>query len=164
MSRFDPQMAPALFFGEFTNVKVIDPAAPGPPMVGNLVIDPNKEFEILVEWKLEGFFVPLWLAALGGSWAIEAYAESIGPGPEIRIAYKAEPVGPPVSPKTYSVKLKYDPTIPAHKLAEHSPGPGGPSGLYRLTISAFLNSTLGPPGYDIAGFAEGPVIKAEVPV
>jgi hypothetical protein len=129
-------------------------------MVGNLVIDPSKPFSIVVEWKLEGFFVPLWLAALGGSWAIEAYAESIGPGPEKRIALANVPVGPAVQPKTYAVTL----TVAANELQEHSPGPGGPSGLYRLTISAFLNSTLGAPGYDIAGFAEGPVIKAENPI
>lgn len=160
MADFDPQMDPNLFYGGFTTVQVIDPAVPMPPMVGNRVIDPSKPFSIKVEWELKGFFVPLWLAALGGNWVVEAYAESLGPGPEKRIALVNVPVGPAVQPKTYSVTLP----VAANELQEHTPGPAGPSGIYRLTISAFLNSTLGAPGYDIAGFADGPTIKAEIPV
>jgi hypothetical protein len=153
-------MDPSLFIGDFTNVKVVDPAAPPPLMVGNRVIDPSKPFTIEVEWKLSGFFVPLWLAALGGNWVVEAYAESIGPGQEKRIAVANVPVGPTVQPKTYAVTLN----VPAGTLEEHSEGPAGPSGVYRLTVSAFLNSSLGVPGYDIAGFTEGPIIKCENPV
>lgn len=160
MSDFDPEMDPSLFYGGFTSIKVIDPAVPSPPMLGNRVIDPSKPFTIEVKWELKGFFVPLWLAALGGNWAVEAYAESIGPGPEKRIANLSVPVGPTVQPKTYSVTL----TVPPNTLQEHTPGPAGPSGVYKLTVSAFLNSTLGGPGYDIAGFTEGPTIKAEIPV
>jgi|WetSurSiteA1Bulk_404760.scaffolds.fasta_scaffold08460_2 hypothetical protein len=160
MSGFDPQMDPTLFLGEFTRIRVVDPAAPGPPMVGNLVIDPAKDFDIEVEWNLKGFFVPLWLAALGGNWVIEAYAESVGPGQEKMIASKVVPVGTPVQPKTYSEKLR----VSAGQLQEHTPGPAGPSGVYKLTVTAFLNSTLGTPGYDIAGFVEGPVIRAENPI
>lgn len=159
---FDPQMDPAYFFGEFTNVKVIDPASP-PIMVGNLVIDPTKDFYIDVGWTLKGFFVPVWLSALdnppGKKWFVEAYADAMGPGQEIKIAEYLEPVGTYVQPKTYSVRL----TVPANTLKEHSPAPGGPSGIYRLTISVFLDSKLGLPGYDIAGFYEGITIKAEKP-
>jgi len=32
-----------------------------------------------------------------------------------------------------------------------------------LTVSAFLNSTLGLPGYDISGFADGITFRAEKP-
>jgi hypothetical protein len=153
-------MDASLFFGEFTKVRVIDPADPAPPMVGNLVIDPSKKFLIEIEWKLSGFFVPVYLEALGGNWEVEAYASSLGPpGDNLRIASKSVPVGVAEQPKTYSVTLE----VPANTLKEHTPGPQGPSGIYRLGISAFLDSTLGSPGYDIAGFADGPTIKAEVP-
>ena len=158
---FDPQMDPTLFFGEFTKLTVVDPVPLAPPMVGNLTIDPSKEFTIEVEWKLKGFFVPVWLSALSGSdWLVEAYADAIGPGDEIRIASETVPVGPVSDPITYKAKLK----VKSGTLKEHDPGPAGPSGIYRLTISAFLNSTLGPPGYDIIGFAEGVTIRAENPV
>lgn len=165
ITAFDPQMDPMYFFGEFTKVKVIDPAAP-PIMVGNPVIDPTKPFTIEIEWTLKGFFVPPWLSALdnpSGSkrWLVEAYAESMGPGQEKRIAEINVPVGPPYNqPKTYSATL----TVPAGTLQEHVPGPAGPSGIYKLTISAFLDSTLGLPGYDISGYATGTVIRAENPV
>ena len=129
-------------------------------MVGNVIINPALPFTIEVEWTLKGFFVPLWLAALGGNWVVEAYADCIGPGPEKRIAVLNVPVGPAVQPKTYSATL----TVAANELPEHDPGPAGPSGIYRLTVSAFLNSTLGAPGYDIIGFAEGVTIRAENPV
>ena len=158
---FDPQMDPTLFFGEFTKLTVVDPVPLAPPMVGNLIIDPSKDFTIEVEWKLKGFFVPLWLSALSGSdWVVEAYADAIGPGDEIRIADTTVPVGAVSDPMTYTATL----TVTKNTLKEHVPGPAGPSGIYRLTVSAFLDSTLGPPGYDIIGFAEGVTIRAENPV
>lgn len=153
---FDPQMDPMYFFGKFTGVKVIDPAAP-PIMVQNNVIDPTKPWAIEVEWALEGFFVPLYLAALGGNWVVEAYADAMGPGQEKRIAVVNVPVGPATNPKTYTVTLP----VAAGEIQEHTPG--GPSGIYRLTVSAFLNSTLGLPGYDISGFADGITFRAEKP-
>jgi hypothetical protein len=158
---FDPQMDPTLFLGEFTKLTVVDPVPLAPPMVGNLIIDPSKDFTIEVEWKLKGFFVPVWLSALSGSnWLVEAYADAIGPGDEIRIADTTVAVGVVSDPKIYTAKL----TVKKNTLKEHDPGPSGPSGIYRLTVSAFLNSTLGPPGYDITGFAEGVTIRAEIPV
>jgi hypothetical protein len=89
---------------------------------------------------------------------VEAYASSLGPpGDNLRIAGLTVPVGSATDPKTYSATL----TVLANTLQEHVPG--GNSGAYRLSISAFLDSTLPSPGYDIVGFADGPTIKAEVP-
>lgn len=163
ITSFDPQMAPNLFLGTFTKLEVIDPVPLAPPMVGNLIIDPKKEFTIRVEWTLKGFFVPLWLSALdsppGKKWVVEAYADCIGPGDEIRIAEELVAIGAKTDPRTYSVDLK----VKQNTLKEHIPGDPGPSGIYRLTVSAFLDSTLGSPGYDIIGFAEGVTIRAENP-
>ena len=36
--------------------------------------------------------------------------------------------------------------------------------LAKLAVSVFLNSRLGPPGYDLVGFYEGPVIQVENPI
>jgi hypothetical protein len=160
ITSFDPQMAPSLFKGEFTKLEVIDPVPLSPPMVGNLIIDPSQDFTIEVQWTLTGFFVPLWLAALGGNWVVEAYADSIGPGDETRIADATVSVGTPSDPMVYSVPL----VVKKNTLKGHVSGPTGPSGIYRLTVSAFLDSTLGSPGYDIVGFAEGVTIRAENPI
>ena len=147
-------MDPMYFFGQFTKIRVIDPAAP-PIMVANNVIDPTKPWSIEVEWKLEGFFVPLYLAALGGNWVVEAYADAMGPGQEKRIAVVNVPVGPAADPKTYSATLP----VLAGEVQEHTPG--GPSGIYRLTVSAFLNSTLGLSRLRHPGFADGVTFRAE---
>ncbi|MDH3660108.1 MAG: hypothetical protein OEU92_08770 [Alphaproteobacteria bacterium] len=157
LSTFDPhQEVPGnvLIKGEFTSVKVRDPV--GPPNVQNLVIDPSKPFDIDVEWELSGSNAPLYLAALDANWSVEAYAESMGPGPEIQIASATVPK----NGLAYSTTLH----VPASTLPEGNPGNGGPSGVYKLVVTAFLNSSLpGPTGFDIAGFSEGPMIRVENP-
>jgi hypothetical protein len=158
LTQFDPDKGP-LFTGEFTSVIVVDPAIPG--HVPNLVIDPTKDFNIELKWKLEGSDVPLYLAALGGNWDIQVYAESIGPGPDFRIANASIPAGPPVTPALYATTL----TVPAGTLPEENPTPSNtdPSGVYKIVVTVFLDSVLGSPGFDICGFSEGPIIKVENP-
>ncbi len=162
MSTFDPNLetpVSVLFKGEFTNIKLVDPAATFPGVsTANLVMNGSLPFNIELEWELSGSLAPLWLAALGGSWSVEAYAESIGPGPEIQIAAASVPAGP--GTLSYATTL----IVPANVLPEGNPGPGGPSGKYRVCCSCFLNSSLGAPGYDISGFVEGPVIRIENPI
>lgn len=161
---FDPQLEVNgfnLINGEAETLVIIDPATPNPPFVKNLVVDGTKPFDVKVKWKLDGYLVPVWLSALTSSqWNVELFAESMGPGPEIRIASGTLPVGPIVNPKTYELTL----TVPANTLPEGNPAANDPSGIYRLTASIFLNSNLGAPGYDIAGFAEGTIIKVESPL
>ncbi len=158
LTTFDPDKGPN-FKGEFTKVKIIDPAFPG--QVPNLVIDPTRNFDIELEWKIEGFDVPLYLAALGGNWDVEVFAESLGPGPELRIAQTTVAAGPPGGTlHTYATTVT---VVAPSGLLEGNPGPG-PSGVYKLVVTVFLNSNLGAPGFDICGFAEGPVFKVENPI
>lgn len=161
MSTFDPHLetgVSTLFKGEFTHMQCVDPASTFPGVSqGNLIMDRSKPFHIELTWELTGLLVPLWLSALGGSWSVEAYAESIGPGPEIRIAAGSVVASPATS--TYSTTL----VVPANTLPEGNPGAAGPSGMYKIVCSCFLNSTLGGPGYDVSGYIEGPVIRVEDP-
>ena len=162
MSTFDPHLetpVSVLFKGEFTSIRCVDPAATFPGVsVSNLVFDGSRPFNVELEWELSGSLVPLWLSALGGSWSVEAYAESMGPGPEIQIASTSVPANP--------ATLAYASTliVPAGTLPEGNPSVGGPSGKYKIVCSCFLNSSLGPPGYDISGYVEGPVIRIENPI
>lgn len=157
LSTFNPHQvvgSNVLIKGEFTSVQVRDPA--GPPNVQNLVVDRSKPFNIDVEWELSGINAPLYLAALDANWSVEAYAESMGPGPELQIASTTVPK----NGNRYSTTL----VVPANTLEEGNPGNGGPSGVYKLTVTAFLNSSLGgSTGFDIAGFAVGPMIRVEDP-
>jgi hypothetical protein len=158
MQQFDPNI-PGLIEGDITTVVVIDPAGTFPPFeVGNHVLNSNDSFQVNVAWKITGLLRPLWLSALGGKWNVQLFAESLGGGPEILLASDNSVAALPPS-EDYSVQL----SVPANALAEGNPG-SNVSGIYKLVVSVFLDSTLGSPGFDMTGFNEGPIIQVENPV
>ena len=165
--RFDPNIPPAgptdpAIEGEFTGIVAITER----PTLGksNLVINRDKAFDIKVSWHVFGNLVPLWLTALkvnSPNWVVTAYAESQGPGDEVSLGSVDVPVGGPVFSldEAYSATL----TVPAFTLPEENPGDPTQSGTYKIVVTAFLDSTLGAVGYDMMGYAEGPIIKVEDP-
>ena len=158
MQQFDPNI-PGLIEGNVTTVVVIDPAGTFLPFeVGNHVLNRNDSFQVNVEWKITGLLRPLWLAALGGNWNVQVFAESIGGGPEILLA-RDDSVAADPNRSDYAVQL----TVPPNALDEGDPG-SNTSGIYKLVVSVFLNSDLGSPGFDMTGFNEGPIIQVENPV
>jgi len=162
-SQFDPDLG-VLLNGEFRSVTVLDPALPG--HVPNLVLDPTKDFQIEVSWRLNGTEVPPRLNACQDRWVVTAYAESMGPGPEVILKEETEDkanftggTGP-----AFAFDWSHTLNVPAGLLPEENPGPAGPSGTYRIIVTVFLNSIIaGGAGYDIAGFNEGPMVKVERP-
>lgn len=157
MQQFDPNI-PGLIEGQVTTVLVRDPANDFPGFsVGNHVLNPDESFDITVKWEVTGLLRPLWLAALGGNWNVQAFAESIGGGPEILIG-RDDTVAADPSTSQYEVTF----TVPGGTLQEGNPG-DNVSGIYKLTVSVFLNSNLGAPGFDMTGFNEGPIIQVENP-
>ena len=72
------------------------------------------------------------------------------------------PVGGPVfsTDEKYTAKI----TVPPDTLNEENPGDPTQSGTYKIVVTAFLDSDLGPVGYDMMGYAEGPIIKVESPL
>lgn len=162
LTTFDPDKGP-LFKGEFESMDVIDPALPG--HVRNLVLDPRRPYRIRLSWKIFGTDVPLYLAALSDRWQVAAYAESMGPGPERRIAVETVPVASGVDSTDPSEPFgkiwTHALTVPAGALPEDN---GAATGVYKIVATVFLDSTIGEPGFDIAGFAEGPLVRVENPV
>ena len=159
MDQFDPNI-PGLIEGDITSVAVIDPPSL-PFQVGNLVLDPSKEFTLEIKWKVFGAITPVWLAALDQDWEVNAYAESLGAGPEVRLGTANRDKNTftacaGVNCREYTVTV----TVPVDRLQEDS---GDVSGIYKLVVSVFLNSSLGGPGFDVTGFREGPIIKMENP-
>jgi hypothetical protein len=104
---------------------------------------------------------PVWLAALDQNWEVNAYAESLGAGPEVRLGTQSQDKNTftacaGVNCREYTVTV----TVPANTLQEDS---GDVSGIYKLAVSVFLNSNLGSPGFDATGFRESPILKMEDP-
>jgi hypothetical protein len=167
-ARFDPNIPPAgptdpAIEGAFTGVVAITEH----PSLGksNLVVNRARPFDIEVNWRVFGNLVPLWLTALSArtkNWVVTAYAESQGPGDEVSLGSVDVPVGGPQfsQNEAYSAKL----TVPANTLPEEDPGNRSQSGVYKIIVTTFLNSDLGPVGYDMMGYAEGPIIKVENPL
>jgi hypothetical protein len=171
MSISDPTFDPYIvvdgddfFKGEFTSIKCIDPASNFPGSKPNHVLDGTKPFNIEMDWVLSGPGATLWLDAAklhGSNWSVDVFVESIGPGPEKRIGTEIVHVADP-EVHTFSASV----LIPANTLPEGNPGTNGPSGLYKVVCSCFLNSNLRGPddeGYDISGYMEGPIIRIENP-
>jgi hypothetical protein len=162
MHQFDPSI-PGFIEGDITNVAVNET----PPFgLANHVVNRAEPFDVVVEWSVSGVLTQLWLAALafGGvtQWLVRVYAESQGEGPEILLGsalVDSEPAVP--GDKNYTATI----TVPANILSEDQFPAGDVSGIYKLTVSAFLNSTfVGAPGYDMMGFSDAPFIQVENPV
>lgn len=134
------------------------------PAIGkaNLVINGAKSFDIKVNWHFEGNLTPLWLTALSvktKEWVVSAYANARGPGGGVILGTAKVAVGGPFTdPMSYSAVI----TVPAHTLPEENPG-GTSSGVYQFTVTVFLDSDLGPVGYDMMGVADFPAVKVEDP-
>lgn len=157
MEQFDPNI-PGLITGEITTVLVRDPANTFPGFeVGNHVIDSDEDFQVRVQWELDGLLATLWLAALeDADWDVSVYAESMGGGNEIRLGTENVQVDPQQHQYAATIDVR------GGRLQEHTPGTDF-GGVYKLVVAVFLNSELGQPGYDITGFSEGPYIQVEDP-
>jgi hypothetical protein len=157
---FDPRVEIAgtnLFMGEFTQL-VLRQDPDLPHHVSNRAIDPGRPFHIDLAWRVTGVEVPLRMNAVG-DWSIYAYAESVGPGPEI-------PLGPagskPKGPVAANVMTwTHTHMVPANTLTEHLEA--GSSGVFMICVVVFANSNLPGPGNDVIGFGEIPVILSERP-
>ena len=166
--RFDPNIPPAgptdpAIEGEFLGIVAITEK----PTLGksNLIVNRDQTFDIEVEWHVFGNLVPLWLTALSvrtTDWVVTAYAESQGPGDEVTLGSVNVPVRGPFFSQDENYKAKI--TVPGNLLHEEDPGNPTQSGTYKIVVTTFLDSDLGPVGYDMMGYAEGPIIKVESPL
>jgi hypothetical protein len=152
MDQFDPQIPPFIE-GEVTNVAVLE-GGPSP----NLVIDPTLPFEVQVDWKVFGILVPLWLTALDQEFVVSVYAEGMGASPEIRIGTATKDKDDFIACagnncREYSVRVQIPPIL--------TEDAGDESGIYKLVVSVFLNSSIQGGKFDLMGFREGPFIQIE---
>lgn len=120
----------------------------------NLVLRADVQNEVKVDWSFTGKAVSWLLPVL--TFTVDVYAESIGPGPELRIGQVKVPG---TDPLTATVP------IPAGTLPANGPGPNDPSGVYRLTTVITCTAGCGnnQKNTPIAGFVDGPTIDMREP-
>ncbi|OQX15029.1 MAG: hypothetical protein BWK73_08055 [Thiothrix lacustris] len=149
-TQFDPRVEVGnvnLFKGEFLSMGIRqEPALPH--HVSNRIIDPTKPFFIDLKWKVTGAEVPLRMNAVS-DWRIYAYVESMGPGPEVSLT-AAPAVVPRGAINANEMSWSHSIQVAANQLAEHLPN----SGVYKLVVVVFANSTLPGPGDDVIGYTE----------
>lgn len=161
---FDPTI-PGYLEGDVSSLAVSQSATFPPPALRRLVVNPDEEFDITVEWEIHGDLVPLWLAPaeLGPNWDVVVFAESIGPGPEVELGRATVDKNTFTADASQPFGRKYSATVQV-KAGTITEDINGDSGTYKLVATVFLNSSLGTPGFDLTGFREGPIIRAENPV
>ena len=156
--------------GSFVSVRVRQAAGASPGTYNNLVINPTLEFNVDLEWQLDGSMtgpgnVLMILAGIDPlEWRVYIYAEKMGPGADLRI-YEVAAADRPVidrTPANVPVRYQHTATIPAGMFPETEP-PGLQSGVYRLVTVVWANSNPPAGTPDICGFHEGPMIMAENP-
>lgn len=160
-TQFDPRVEVGgvnLFRGDVTRIGMRqNPALP--THVSNRLINPDEPFYIEIEWNVSGAEAPLRMNAVG-DWAVFAYAESMGPGPEVSLKpYDTVPKG---AVGAGGASWHHTIEVPANVLTEHYEN--GDSGVYKLVVVIAANSNLPGPGDDVIGYAELPfLIGAENP-
>lgn len=158
MQQFDPNFTgtpPFEIKGEITDVQLLEGG-----VQANRVVDPTKPLEIRVRWEVTGGLTNLWLDALRPSdWRVSVHAESQGAGDEKVLGEVTVPIGPLAGSPPYVQTATISVPAPV-PLQQHSTQN---SGVYKLTVTVFLNSSIPGGGFDMIGFTEGPFIQVENP-
>ena len=134
--------------GTITNVTILDKDS-NP----NRVIDDEFPFVVKVDWTVSP---PATARLLDGKWQINLYAESLGPGPELKIGSGTLTAN---GSTTYTLSITVPP--PYGGLAsDETPPPD--SGVYQLTVVLTYLTVTGRKT-EMAGFAEGPTFMLREP-
>lgn len=144
---FDPvdTLGPLTFGGEMT-VKVLDT-----DLDPNTVIDYDDPFHLDWEISLNGSLPSF----LFGTFQVEAFAESVGPGPELSLGTQTVTA---TGALTYTGRV----TVPAHTLDHAGQGTPPASGIYEVAVTAFYANPDGSRTV-ISGYQMGTVIKIRQP-
>jgi hypothetical protein len=111
------------------------------------VIRADQEWEVHLEWTVSGLAVPVTI----GTWHVDVYLESIGPGPEIRLPLAADHIINVVPGQaTYTFNHRIDPFI--------VPVPAQHSRPYLLAATIVFHRPDNRPG-PMAGFFERAMLQ-----
>jgi hypothetical protein len=127
--------------GHLTSV-VSDPHGVSPTTVINL----NHDWHLTVDWQLHGPAVPM----IAGNWRVQAYLESMGPGPEIPVVSDTVSIASGGTADPFGLSYHRDYIIGPNTPAEE--------GVYKLVTVITSESPSGTPG-PFAAFEEGPLLQ-----
>ena len=109
------------------------------------VLEAAKEIQIRCEWVIS----PLAALLMGGQWEVAAYAESIGPGPELQLGQTV--VVPLNGGTNFAATIK----VPANTLPDDPAPPR--SGAYKI-VALLTHRNFGKVS-DVAAVVEFPVVR-----
>ena len=130
---FQPTNAPALFNGAITGVIVNSPFPDS-----QLIVDRRDAWTITVNWSISGFLAP----ALGGSWQVRAFLESMGGGFE---GQAGATTIVPAAARTAVINVPPANTVP-----------GMNPGAYKLVVTL---THVNPAPTGVAGYQEGTIVQ-----
>lgn len=133
---FQPTNVPALFTGAITNVSVSSPFPDS-----QLIVDMNQSWTIRVDWNTSGFLAP----AIGGTWQVRAFLESMGVGFEGQAGATA------LVPASGSLNKSTTITVPPPNT-----NPQMVPGAYKLVVTL---THVNPNPTGIAGYEEGTIVQ-----
>lgn len=110
------------------------------------IIDINDPWIVDIDWTLSGSVLPM----VNGTWCIDGYMESMGPGTDFELPN--EPPDIPLNPSNGVYHAQFQ--VPAGTVP---PFPGETDAVYKLVVTVTYRNTLGVPG-PIAGFVEIPML------
>ncbi|HWM59549.1 MAG TPA: hypothetical protein VNO83_17100 [Pseudonocardia sp.] len=108
------------------------------------VLDAGTDITVDANWEISQLAALL----LGGEWEVAAYAESIGPGPEVKLGAVTVPLN---GGTTYSATI----TVPATTLP--NPPAAGESGAYKVVV-LLTHRNFGQVS-DVSAIVEFPVVR-----
>lgn len=114
------------------------------------ILEADKDFIVHIRWSVSGPLAPL----VAGSWNVNVFFESIGPGPELKLPNTTLtiPLTPSFGVNSYDASV----TIPANTLQ------GVDTTVpYKMVATVTYRLPNGRPG-PMAGFVESPVIQVYV--
>lgn len=127
---------------------IVEVGKDGTETDSNHIIRTDRDWKVRVHWSLEGALVP----CLCGTWCLQLFLESVGPGEELFFPAKNEKLEIPLDP-CGDGNYWQDINIPAHRIREeHCSIP------YKPVVALTYLDGCYRPG-PMAGFVELPIVQ-----
>lgn len=136
--QFEVSGGPNFLGGDLYHANIHEVTSPTMP---TNIIRTDQDWFVHLQWRLTGSLVPL----IGGTWLIQTYLESIGPGPEFEV-------------NAPGMSLAVNPNSPNYDVKFHVQAGAVPEGSYQMVTTIKFRDQTGRPG-PLTGFYEEPIVE-----